>query len=80
MKVLFYGKLGSAFGPELEVPVETPCTIARLRRWLAAERPEHAEALQDKRVRAFVGDTMVADTHQVGASDEVEFLAPVSGG
>lgn len=80
MKVLFYGKLSDAFGHELEVPLTATCTVAGLRRQLVAQHPDAAEALQDKRVRAFVGSTLVADAHQLDPGDEVEFLAPVSGG
>ena len=80
MKVLFYGKLSSAFGSEVDVALSHPCTVAALRRRLVADLPEFAEVLQDKRVRAFVGDTLVADAHQLAEDDQVEFLAPVSGG
>lgn len=80
MKVLFYGKLRDAFGDELEVPFSAPCTVARLRRQLVAKYPNASEALRDKRVRAFVGSTLVSDAHPLTPGDEVEFLAPVSGG
>jgi molybdopterin converting factor small subunit len=36
--------------------------------------------LADGRVRACVGATLVGDDHPLAATDEVEFLAPVSGG
>lgn len=80
MKVLFHGKLSDSFGPAVEVPSRAPCTVAELRRQLVAGNPDAAAALQDKRVRAFVGDTLVGDTHPLAPDDEVEFLAPVSGG
>jgi molybdopterin converting factor small subunit len=80
MKVFFYGKLASAIGPQLDVPIETPCSVASLRRHLVAAYPHVAEALEDKRVKAIVGDTVVGDDHALGTQDEVEFLAPVSGG
>jgi molybdopterin converting factor small subunit len=80
MKVLFYGKLASAIGPRLDVPVSAPTSVAGLRRHLIAAYPQIAEALQDRRVRAVVGDNVVGDDHALGTQDEVEFLAPVSGG
>ncbi len=80
MKVLFYGKLRDVFGEQLEVSLSAPCTVEGLRRHLIAGHPDAAEALRDKRVRAFVGDTLVADTDALSPGDEVEFLAPVSGG
>jgi molybdopterin converting factor small subunit len=36
--------------------------------------------LEDRRVRACVGDKLVADDHRVAGTDAVEFLAPVCGG
>lgn len=80
MNVLFYGKLASALGPRLDVPISAPCSVAGLRRHLIAAFPQAAEVLQDQRVRAVIGDSFVGDEHILGSQDDVEFLAPVSGG
>lgn len=80
MRIFFYGRLASALGPQVDVPIETPCSVGGLRRHLVATYPEVANALRDNRVRALVGETIVGDDHPLDASDEVEFLAPVSGG
>ena len=80
MKVLFYGRLASAIAPQLDVPIEVPCSVAGLRRHLVAAFPDVADALRDVRVKAIVGDTIVGDDHALGTRDVVEFLAPVSGG
>lgn len=80
MKVFFYGKLASAVGPQLDVPIKAPCSVGGLRRQLIATYPQVAESLQDDRVKAIVGETVVGDDHPLAAQDEVEFLAPVSGG
>lgn len=80
MKVTFYGKLAGIFGHQLELTVEAPCTIAELRGRIAEAHPEAARTLQDRRVRACVASTLVPDDHTLAAADEVEFLAPVSGG
>lgn len=80
MKVLFYGKLASAAGAELDVPIEGPTSVAGLRRQLGAANPGLAETLCDRRVRAVVGEAFVGDDHLLGPGDEVEFLAAVSGG
>jgi molybdopterin converting factor small subunit len=80
MKVLLYGKLASALGPRLDVPISARCSVAGLRRHLIAAYPHVAGALQDRRVRAVIGDSVVGDDHALGPQDEVEFLAPVSGG
>jgi molybdopterin converting factor small subunit len=79
MKVTFYGKLADTLGRELNLPVETPCTIAGLRERIVAAFPA-AVPLQDKRVRACIGSAIVPDDHPVMPTEEVEFLAPVSGG
>lgn len=80
MRVFFYGKLASAVGRELDVPVEGPCSVGGLRRYLVASYPAIADALQDQRAKALVGEAIVGDDHTLGPGDEVEFLAPVSGG
>jgi molybdopterin converting factor small subunit len=59
--------------------VETPCTIAGLRERIVVAFPA-ALLLRDKRVRACIGAAIVPDDHPVTPTDEVEFLAPVSGG
>lgn len=80
VNVVFYGKLSDTFGPRLEMLVTEPCTVAGLRRLLVAAHPDETETLQDKRVCAIVGNAVVPETHQLVDGDEVEFLAPVSGG
>lgn len=80
MKVQFYGKLADLLGREQEITIDAPCTIADLRVRLAADHPEAARALEDRRVRACVGDTLVADDQIVAPGTAVELLAPVSGG
>lgn len=80
MKITFYGRLAGVLGRELDLVVEEPCTIARLRDRIAATFPAAAGLLEDQRVRACVGSELVADDHRIGATDEIEFLAPVSGG
>ena len=80
MKVTFYGKLAEAFGRKLDVPAARPCTVAELRSRIAEAYPEAEGALADRRVRACVLDELVSDDHTLEPNDEVEFLAPVSGG
>ena len=80
MKVTFYGKLASVIGRELELELDTPCTVAKLREEIIAVHPQAAQSLGDKRVRACVGSELVVDDHPLAAADHVEFLAPVSGG
>jgi molybdopterin converting factor small subunit len=80
LKVRFYGKLTDLFGSEREVAVDTPCTVGELRRQLLAEVPHAAGSLQNKRVRACIGDTIVSDGDVVPTDEVLELLAPVSGG
>jgi sulfur-carrier protein len=80
MRVTFYGKLAGMFGRELDLAIETPCTVSALRNRIAQAYPELAPSLRDRRVRACVGSTLVPDDHSLAQTDIVEFLAPVSGG
>ena len=80
MKVIFYGKLASVLGRELEFAVEDRCTVAALREQIVAAFPTAAPSLEDRRVRACVSGELVPDDRWVEGADEVEFLAPVSGG
>jgi len=79
LKVLFYGRLGDVVGHELHVDAAS-CSIEQLRRRIIADHPHAQEVLMNKRARVYVGDVLVGDDHMVGATDCVEFLAPVSGG
>lgn len=80
MRVRFYGKLAATMGPHVDIEIDMPCTVAQVRRQLIATYPGLAEMMDDKRIRPIVGDSLVADGHQLSRIDELEFLAPVSGG
>lgn len=80
MRIHFYGKLADMLGRELEFPVNGDCTVAELRGRLAAAHPHAADSLNNKRVRACVSDSIVADSHVLVPGDGIEFLSPVSGG
>ena len=79
-RVVLYGRLAEILGREIEISVEAPCTVAGLRARIAADHCDAAGPLADGRVRACVGNLVVGNDHPVGPSDEVDFLAPVSGG
>ena len=80
MKVLFYGRLAEAIGPEAEVGALPGSSVAEVRDRLAVEHPDAAEVLRDRRALSFVGDTLVRDDYRLSAEDTLEFLPPVSGG
>ena len=80
MKVLFYGRLAEAIGPELEVGASPGCSVAELRDRLIAQHPDIEDVLRNRRAKACVGDRLVADDYPIGADETVEFLPPVSGG
>ena len=75
-----YGKLADLLGAERSVEISGPCTFADLRAKLAAECPEAAEVLANRRVIACVGDEMVSDEYLIARDAEIELLSPVSGG
>jgi len=80
MRVTLYGRLADLLGRDLEVAVDTPCTVAALRSRMIETWPHMAQPLGDRRVRACVGNKLVPDDHPLDGTDDVEFLAPVSGG
>jgi len=80
LKVLFYGRLAEAIGPELEVVVSPGSSVADVRETLAAQHPDAAAVLRHKRSLSFVGDRLVRDDYRLVATDTIEFLPPVSGG
>lgn len=80
VKVVFYGRLADAFGPEMEIDASPGWSVADLRDKLIAAYPEAGEALRNKRVRACVGDALVRESFVLGADERIEFLPPVSGG
>lgn len=80
MKVLFYGRLAEAIGPELEIGALPGFSVAELREWMVAEYPVFEEVLRSKRALSFVGDRLVRDDYRLAAGDTLEFLPPVSGG
>lgn len=80
MKIFFYGKLADSVGKEIEIAGDGVSSIGSLKRQLAVSYPTIAAPLQHGRIKALVGETFVPDDHQLMPDDEVEFLAPVSGG
>jgi molybdopterin converting factor small subunit len=80
VKVLLYGRLAEAIGPEIEVDAPDGCSISELRERLAADHPEMAQTLASRRSRACVDGSLVQDAYLVSSGDQVEFLPPVSGG
>lgn len=80
MKILFYGRLADARGAELELPVDSACSIAELRERILANYGNVPPAIRSKGIRACVGDTVVGEDHMVGPDEQVEFFPPVSGG
>jgi molybdopterin converting factor small subunit len=78
LRIRLYGRLGDTIGRETEVDAVDGCTVADIRRRLAAGHPAAAEAL--RRSRACLAGTMVGDDRRLAIGDEIEFLPPVSGG
>ena len=75
----FYGRLTDRFGTRclVELPPEG-CTVAQLK-GLLADAHEYAE-IASPGVRAAIGDTLVPEDVLLRPGDEVDFLAPLSGG
>jgi molybdopterin converting factor small subunit len=80
LKVLLYGRLAEAIGPDLEIEASPGCSVAELRDRLIAQYPRAEQPLRSRRALACIGDVIVPDTYVLKAGDRVEFLPPVSGG
>lgn len=71
MRILFFGRLAERFGRTVDVDVANGCTVAQLRQQLT---------LDDRAIRACVGDTLVGEDFTLTGIAEVEFWPRVSGG
>lgn len=80
MKILFFGSLGDRFGREAELDVSGRCSIDELRHRLGAMRPDCADAIAARSVRACVDQRIVSDDALVEPEQEVAFFPPLSGG
>ena len=80
MKVLLYGRLAEAIGPETDVGTSPGCSVATVRERLIADHPEAESLLRAKRALTFIGDRLVRDDDLLADGDMLEFLPPVSGG
>lgn len=78
MKVLLYGRLAEVIGTEVELDAAAGCSVAELRGLLAEANPRAEDSLS--RSRALIGGSAVGDARVVTATEQVEFLPPVSGG
>lgn len=79
MDIRFYGRLADHFGERLRVDGD-PCSVGELRERLALSHPGGADALRDRRTRACVAGVLCGEQDILVDGQEVEFLAPVSGG
>ncbi|HLL31224.1 MAG TPA: MoaD/ThiS family protein [Allosphingosinicella sp.] len=80
MKIGFFGKLREVLGDECELAAVEEETVAQLRTRLARLHPQAAGDLLSPRVRACVGDEIVAEDFLIAGQERVEFLPPLSGG
>jgi molybdopterin converting factor small subunit len=78
--VRFFGRLTQEVGSDLELGGETSMSVAELRQSLAAQYPRAASVLKNERSRVCLRNEFVSDEHRLYPHDEVEILAPVSGG
>jgi molybdopterin converting factor small subunit len=79
IRVRCFGRLAEEAEPDFTVAVPAEgLTLGALRLRLARELG--APSLLDRHVRGAIGDEMAQDDRRVFAGDEVDFLAPLSGG
>jgi molybdopterin converting factor small subunit len=77
--VRFYGRLAEEVQPEFVLPIAREgLTIGEVRRKIADQFS--GSRLLDPEIRAVLGDEVVQEGMMIFPGDEVEFLAPLSGG
>ena len=81
MKILFFGRLADRVGRELDhhIPAEG-CSVAQLRRSLAAALPELADAFAERPTRVCVDQQLAGEAAWIRPGQEVAFVPPLSGG
>lgn len=78
-RIRFYGRLAEELQPELSLPFPAQgLTVAELREVLAERFG--APRLLDGRVKAAVRDEIAGEQRLVAPGEQVDFLAPLSGG
>ena len=77
MRIRFYGRLGDAIAPEIELAAAGR-TVGEVRRRLATDHAAAAGSLEAS--RALIAGRVVGDDQPIGEAEELEFLPPVSGG
>lgn len=80
MKLRSYGKVADWLGSESEFDVVDSCSVGELRTLLADAYPAAADAFTSNRVLVCVNDMIVPDSHLLSSGQQVDLLAPVSGG
>jgi molybdopterin converting factor subunit 1 len=83
MKILYFAWLRSkiGLGEEELSPPQTVTTVGQLVEWLKTRSPAHAAAFAEPAViRAAVNQDFARLDHAIGASDEIAFFPPVTGG
>jgi molybdopterin synthase sulfur carrier subunit len=81
VQVLFFGAVSDRFGATRAFDLPPGgLTVGELRRRLASDEPEGAEALLRPGVRASVDQALVGEDARVAPGQEVAFLSPFSGG
>ena len=79
-RVLLFGMLGDVAGWRERSLAEVPATLSALRAQLSAESPRLAEALARPGVQAAVDKALTRGDVALGATAEIAFLPPMSGG
>jgi molybdopterin synthase sulfur carrier subunit len=79
-RVLLFGRLRDVAGWRERVFDPPPASLFALRALIAVEDPTLGEALSAKGVQAAIDKVIVRGDVAIGASAEVAFLAPMSGG
>jgi molybdopterin converting factor small subunit len=80
MKVEFFGRLVELAGARSIDAPDSCSDVAGVIAWLAASRPELADALRSGTVRAVVDDAFIGSDTALSGTSALAFIPPVSGG
>jgi molybdopterin synthase sulfur carrier subunit len=79
-RILFFGRTAERLGRSREIELPPLATVADLRRLLAGQDPEAADALTRPDVRASLDRVIVGEDAPVLPTQEIAFFSVFSGG
>ena len=81
MRVLLFGRLRDIAGAGELTPPAGCALLSDLRRWIAHEHPDLAQALDEASIRVAIDRKIIQSSEpDLRAAEEIAFMPPMSGG